>query len=386
MSQNVLDKIDTKEMGRRLSAARHQKGLKQQDVADQIGVARTTMVAIEKGDRKVKPEELLIFAEIYEREIGDFTRPLLITQPIVTQFRGLIYKTKKDWESIIPYIDNLVELAGNYWELEDMLDKSPQNKYPPELQETQPNKVFAETAAIRERNRLGLGDGQLPILRDLLEKEVGLKIFYTPLAKGFSEIYFYDETLGGCIAINSDHPEERRRWSLAHSYGHFLANRQEPSAVKDKNNIPESETFADQFAAYFLMPTSSLTRHFAEITKNGDNATMADLFELANWYQVSLPAIALRLEGMDYLSKGAANRLKRRNVKVSDAMKELGLSAIPANEEKLPKGYRLLAVEAFEKELISEGQLAYFLETDLVKARRIAETLINYDITNLSDI
>jgi len=39
----------------------------------------------------------------------------------------------------------------------------------------------AEGLASQERNRLGLGDGPIPILRDLLEQEVGLRIFYLPL-------------------------------------------------------------------------------------------------------------------------------------------------------------------------------------------------------------
>lgn len=386
MTRNILDEIDKKEVGRRLATARRQKGLKQQDVAESIGIGRTTMVAIEKGERRVKPEELLTLAEIYEREVGDFVRPLPAMEPAIAQFRGPMYKTDEDFDNVSPYIDTLEELARNYWELEEILNKSVKNKYPPELQYAGNGAItaLAETTAINERNRLGLGDGPLPILRDLLEQEVGLKIFYISLskAKGFSEIYFYSDTLGGCIAINSDHPEERRRWSLSHAYGHFLAHRYEPSALEENGDISESEIFADEFAGSWLMPTSSLTRKYAEITQHGGNPTMADLFKLANYYGVSLPALALRLEKMGYLASGAANRLKRRNVPVKEAMKELGLSAIPANDERLPQHYRLLAVEALQQELISEGQFAYFLGLDLVRARRIAEIIS--DLNNIT--
>ena len=38
-------------------------------------------------------------------------------------------------------------------------------------------------------------------------------------------IYSYTEELGGCIAVNARHPAERRRWSMAHEYGHFLTRR-----------------------------------------------------------------------------------------------------------------------------------------------------------------
>ena len=387
MSNNILDGIDKKEIGRRLATARRQKGLKQEEVAVKVGLARTTMVAIEKGERAVKPEELLSFAEVYEREIGDFVRPISMTKPAIAQFRGPAYATNEDIDNISPYIERLDELARNYRELEELLGKSVKDKYPPELLVGRASNTAAEAAAINERQRLGLGDAPLPIIRDLLEQEVGLKIFYFPFtdAKGYSEIYFYKGELGGCIAINSDLSEERCRWSLSHAYGHFLANRHEPSAREDYGDLPESEVFADQFTSFFLMPASSLIRKYAEIVIGGGAPTMADLFKLANYYGVSIQALALRLEHMEYLPSGAANRLKRRQVKVSDAMKELGLSSAPANNELLPQRYRLLAVEALLKGLISEGQFAYFLEVDIVRARRLIEVIRDIDITVPSD-
>src|SRR5262249_24187510 len=125
----------------------------------------------------------------------------------------------------------------------------------------------AEATAIAERQRLGLGDGPLPTLRDILEQDVGLRIFYMPLPPGYSAMYFYTNQLGGCIAVNGDHPEDRRRWSLAHDYGHFLAHRYKPTTSVDDfyQRIPESERFADAFARYLLMPTSSLMKRFSEL-------------------------------------------------------------------------------------------------------------------------
>jgi Zn-dependent peptidase ImmA (M78 family)/DNA-binding XRE family transcriptional regulator len=382
MNKFILDEIDKKEIGRRLATARRQRHMTQQQAADIVGLTRTTMVAIEKGERRVRPEELVTFAEVYEREIADFVRPYPSMQPAIAQFRGPTYKTDEDLEKIAPHIEKLEELARNYLELEQMLGQSMRHKYPSVVPPAQlTTKTSAEAVAIGERNRLGLGDGPLPILRDLLEQEVGLRIFYFPMtsATGFSEIYFYSETLGGCIAINSDHPEERRRWSLAHAYGHFLGHRYLPSITLDDDNVPESEVFADRFAAYFLMPTSSLTRTFSEMMQGQRNPTMADLFRLANYYGVSLSAITLRLEDMGFLPSGAANRLKRRKVKVADAYQELGLSAIAANSEVLPRRYLLLAIKALLQGIVSEGQFAYLLGLDLVRARRIAEAMEGLD-------
>jgi Zn-dependent peptidase ImmA (M78 family) len=66
------------------------------------------------------------------------------------------------------------------------------------------------------------------MLRDILEQTIGLRIFYLAMPSKYSGLYSYNDQLGGCIAINANHPEERQRWSLAHEYLHFLAHRRKP--------------------------------------------------------------------------------------------------------------------------------------------------------------
>lgn len=57
---------DSGTLGRALRAARKRVRLSQLDAAKQIGVARTTLVAIEAGQRRIKVEELTRLADIYE--------------------------------------------------------------------------------------------------------------------------------------------------------------------------------------------------------------------------------------------------------------------------------------------------------------------------------
>jgi len=68
-------------------------------------------------------------------------------------------------------------------------------------------------------------------LRELLEDSVGLRTFYVDLPSRVAEMLAYAEVLGGCLAINRKHPEERRRLSPAHGYAHFLANRYRPEVA-----------------------------------------------------------------------------------------------------------------------------------------------------------
>ena len=235
--------------------------------------------------------------------------------------------------------------------------------------------------------RLGLGDGQIPLLRDILEQDVGVRIFYYTLPAKFSAIYLYDDQVGGCIAINSNHPEERRRWSLAHDYGHFLTYRHNPAVFIENGyqRKPESERLADDFANYFLMPTNGVTRRFNDIRRTKDKITPGDLCLLAHYYGVSVEAITRRLEDLKLLPTGLWDNLRKGGFKVRMAQKQLGLGPLPAREQKFPTRYQYLAIEAFDRELISEGLLSRFLEVDRLEARRTAEVL-RQSVTAETDI
>src|ERR1700757_353504 len=63
------------DLGERLRAARSGANLTQEAAAAMLGMARTTLVAIEKGQRPVKPKELLALARLYGVSAGRLTSP-----------------------------------------------------------------------------------------------------------------------------------------------------------------------------------------------------------------------------------------------------------------------------------------------------------------------
>jgi hypothetical protein len=62
---------------------------------------------------------------------------------------------------------------------------------------------------------------------------------------------------------------------------------------------------------------------------------------------------------------------------VREAQALLGLPAHPENEPLLPVRYRYLAVEAYQRADLSEGQFARYLRADRVEARRMAASLVS---------
>src|SRR5215469_8126959 len=64
--------IDRAELGRRLRQAREACGLTEDDVAQEMGLARATVAQIELGNRSVSGLELAKFSYLYARDIRDF--------------------------------------------------------------------------------------------------------------------------------------------------------------------------------------------------------------------------------------------------------------------------------------------------------------------------
>lgn len=381
MIANILDNIDLRKLGNLLQQARKKRGLTQEDAAKVIDVIRTTMVAIEKGERRIRAGELVKLARAYGQQVSDFVQKRPEVESFDVQFRAAFRQSEQERVQIEPVINEFEQLCRYYLELEQIVDAPLPKNYPVEYKtDGLPIEVAAESIAVSERNRLGLGDGPIALLRDMLEQDVGLRIFYLPMPAKYSEIYSYDERTGGCLAINAGHPEERRRWSLSHGYLHFLAHRYKPVFDYDDQyqRVPASEQLAEAFAKYFLMPTSGLLKRFNDISRAQAKFTPANLCTLAHFYGVSVEALVYRLEEMSLLPTGTWDKLRSRGFKVRKAQQELGLEEIPQRTDKTPVHYQHLAIEALDQGLITEGRFADLLGVNRLEARRIANILREY--------
>ncbi len=397
MEKHILDTIDPVILGARLQEARKARGVTQQDVADHMEMARTTVVAIEKGERRLTPSELIKLAGFYGRPVSEFVGRQPVIDGFVPQFRATLAKevslaasatqAGKDKEQpengmeaeLEKVAADLQRLAADYAELEQISGMPMTKSYPPSysIEGASPEQA-AEEVATADRNRLGLGDGPLSNLRERLESDVGLRIFYFPMPAKIAGVFAYNDRLGGCIGVNSNHPRDRRNWSLAHEYGHFLTTRYqvEITFLPTSKRSSARERFADSFAECFLMPASGLHRRFTEIYRSREKGiSPADILALADLYQVSVQAMFLRLENLRRLPSGTWDKLVREGFKVRQAQQVLGIDANPPIKDALPLRYKMLAVSAYEREEISEGQLAKFLRTDRVQARRIVDEI-----------
>src|SRR4051794_5694284 len=106
----MLDPAHVPNLPGRLRLARRGQGMTQEDAARKLGVARTTIVAIEKGERQVRAEELRTLARIYKRPLDELLRPSAPVEQLGAQFR-----------MILPHVDQQPELEETVQNVERLV-------------------------------------------------------------------------------------------------------------------------------------------------------------------------------------------------------------------------------------------------------------------------
>jgi Zn-dependent peptidase ImmA (M78 family)/DNA-binding XRE family transcriptional regulator len=371
------DTLDPRILGQRIAEARKARGKTQEEVADFLGCSRPTYIAIEKGDRLAKSDEIVKLASFLGRKVNELVRP---TEPVVDlqpHLRAAAEKMKgTDGAALNAAIDELQRLAEDYRDLEKLMNAPLRFNYPPEVRLTpriDPAEL-AESVALHERQRLGLGDQPIIYLRNTLEWDVGLRIFYWNLPSPIAGMYAYTADLGCCILVNRKHPPERRRVSMLHEYGHLIVDRYKPGIdyLTMPGRKPANERFAESFALTFLMPTSSVRQRVHDIVTTTGDFQVRDLRQLSHFYYVSMEAMALRLEQLGLIQKGSWQFLKESKFSPREAEERLGLQPHSVNDFPFPDRYKYLAVAAFERGEIGDSDLAHYLRCDIVDAREIA--------------
>jgi len=351
----------------------------QSQVAKQLGIARTTLVAVERGDRGARPEELTALAGLYSVSVHSLLRPSAVRVDIVGQFRRTRPKRSDDVDGLTA-VKLLHDLAAAHSELERCLNKVSVRDYPPAVRLGRGRlDQQAEEVAAQLRARLGLGLAPVPDLGALLELELGIRVFVRRLPSTISGVYAYHDELGACILVNGLHPRTRRRWSLAHELAHFMTTRAEPSVshAGTRQKHPD-DIFADCFAAAFLMPSATVRRIFNDYVEQDGKFSPRHLILGAYRLRVSLEAFTRRLERLELVKSGTYDSLRDRGLNSAVVKEALGEPAEEQAPEPPPR-VLLLAAEAYEKGLFSEGQLVDMLVMDRVRFRRVVDYLGGLD-------
>jgi Zn-dependent peptidase ImmA (M78 family)/transcriptional regulator with XRE-family HTH domain len=372
--------ISSQQLGERLADARKRAKLTQAEVADRVGMSRTTLVAIEKGERRPNNAELVRLGDVLKASVHDLLRETLVRTEISPRFR-VGFGVDKASGPIAEAVERLRALGARYAELERIhglhraparLDSLVLYRVDVGLQSALDDRVAGEDAARTVRTMLGLGDEPALHLDERFEVEAGLRIFYLDrLPSKLAAFLLWSDEIGACVAINADHPMERQRWSLIHETGHLLRDPEAGDVLDENESMKRSEeVFPESFTTEFLMPAVGVQKRFADKCRAG-KFTPVDLFALARYFEVSFQAMALRLEDLRLLPKGSYDKITRSQIRPKDLARHGEQPPATRRRQRLPERYVGLAVAAYDQELLSEGEFAEYLDTDIADARRI---------------
>ena len=332
---------------------RERMGVSQEKLAEWVGVSRTTLAQVESGNRNFESLELFRVADFFGCTVSDLlTKEAADLAAIGVRFRRSMGIQEDDavWEAVAKSIKLAREAANLKKILEVGLSESyiPGYSIPAPASKTEAIRQGYQIA-LKERNRLGLGSERILNVGELIESE-GVYAGELEMPDDVSGFTISLGELGSICLVNEKNPGLRRRFSLAHEYGHVLMDSGLGAIVSRNAESKELiEVRANVFAAGFLMPESGCYEMIRKIGKGSASRESAEVFDgqdvtrieerhnaeeqqlqlfdaarLAYYFGVSIQAMLYRLKNLKLISQARLEDLLREeNTEAGEYLRRL---------------------------------------------------------------
>ena len=164
-----------------------------------------------------------LLIDLYGVTMNEVLRREAVHVDLVPRFRKLGAQVEVGVDEAISLLNDFVTAEV---ELETLLGVERPSNLPPE-RPLLPGDVRkqAEADARELRERMGLGQGPIRNVFSLLELDLGIRIYGHPLRNHVSGLFAYDDDVGACILVNSNHRYERQVATIIHELGHTVSAR-----------------------------------------------------------------------------------------------------------------------------------------------------------------
>ncbi len=350
----------------------------QAQAAAAIRVARTTLLAIEKGQRRWQPAELQRLAVAYGTSANELLRRESVHVDLAPRFRK---DGRYGGAEAGKAAEVLVRLVRAEVELENLLGIQRPRNYPTERPLLPGDvRIQAESDALELRQRIGLGLAPVRDIESLLELEFGVRVYVRPLPSRVSGLFAYDAEVGACVLLNANHRLTRRALTAVHELAHLVSVRHATSIhYRDERPKSRAEFYADAFARTFLMPPRTVIEKFREYTSGFSSLTRRHVILLSDTFGVSREAMVRRIEQLKLVPAGSWDWFQANGgITDKQALEVLGGPAPVETDTALsghyiPARIAALAAEVHRQELLSEGQLVRLLGLDRVALRQVLD-------------
>jgi len=291
-------------IGIRLKALRESRDLNQDDIAELLGIRdRQTVSALEKGDRRAKPNELAALIDHFGLDDDYFTDP----------FR-LVGEGQFSWRqsgcapaALNTYRDRAGKWLALYRALSSAEDRpGPRERLSLRLSE---HSTYEMAAGEGERLTITCNMGEVPAreLPRVMEQDFGILVLMVDMDDQMSGAACRLPEMDAVLVNRRENPG-RRNFDLAHEFFHLLTwDTMPPKPVEEageRSRSSRTEKLADNFAAALLMPRRLLEK-FGQWVHFGVAERAARMRQVADHFQVSVTALHWRLVFLGFLTKNA---------------------------------------------------------------------------------
>ena len=266
-----------------LVIARQLRQMTQEDVCIKANISQGILSKAENGLRELQDDILERLSHVYDLPMSFFYRENDISPVSHLYFRRKLSMSVKTIDSFVAK-SRIIKLA-----LDDLFNAVNLPSY--DIGTYDPKEFTPQDIADKVRYKLKIFRGPVPNLMALLENH-GIVIckmdFETDKIDGLSTVTNSGQNI---IFLNSQMPNDRIRFSLAHELGHMVMHMETPPP-----SVEIAEEQADSFASQFLMPED-------EIKPMLYNLKMTTLAELKRRWNVSMRSLIRRAKDLNTISQ-----------------------------------------------------------------------------------
>lgn len=360
--------MDTATLGRRIAAAREYADMTQEGLGNAVGLDRTAVSRLEKGERKVSVVELVGIAASLKRPMSFF-----VEEPVpaaVSRRQDLAHAHAStraldvELEQFAADVRTLTEMG-----LLQPVARNRGSSTPKRFED-------AELAASRTRAMAGL-DAISPVnLAESCER-LGLYSLSLPLgAQGADgacvEVSDLPSTAGAAV-LNGDAPAGRRRMTLAHELGHWIFG-----DAYDAEASVQSERMINAFAIHFLAPRSGVLNVWR--SRSGWS-TRDRALAVGAEFRLSWSAAVSQLKNLNLLSHEQHRSLTSREPRSGDYLR-LGLTWV----DELAPPYLSPALTSAILNAYADERLTESRALELLRGTISADELPTHETTTIEDL
>lgn len=316
--------------GRMLLLARNRRRKTQTELAAESGVAQAAISRIENGTRDaLSLEEIQSIARCLAFPVSFFyeQEPLYRTPMSLhgAAFRKRASVSVKDQHAVVA-LANLYVM--HFRKMLDAIDLEPE--FPllqfeivsgrSDVSEYAGAVNSASEAAQKVRASWQVGNQPIPNLRLFVEATGILVVEGNFGGADIDGLTLRPSGMSPVIILNCDRPVDRKRFSLAHEYGHVVLH---------AFPYDEMEREANEFAAELLLPKSGILSDFSQ------GLSIAKFGQLKRKWRTAMSALIYRAKSLGALSDEAATSFYKQMSKYGYRVREPQEFDIPAEHGKI---------------------------------------------------